>query len=260
MTATPSNEFRVGHLWPSLSVLTVLTYNTWLLWRPLNGHVELFDGYLSELSASDQPHSFVFRGGDLITAVIVLALGVRAIVLWRGHRAAAAAGLRTVPGRWWLVASLALLVFGTATFFDAFFAMDCSPTLSAQCRVLEETGQLSTVHYAHTFTSVGAQVGIVASMVATFIAMVRSHQQTALRRRVVLVICVVEVVALVVMMAFLVLGEPGLGYPQAVMVVVASLWFAAVGFRLIGEDARPVPPEQAAREDEILIGAGGDEH
>ena len=71
----------------------------------------------------------------------------------------------------------------TATFFDAFFAMDCSPTLSASCKVLEETGQLSTVHYAHTFTSVGAQVGIVASMIATYIAMVRSPRQSRTRRR-----------------------------------------------------------------------------
>lgn len=258
MSQPPVADFRRGHLWPSLSVLTVLTYNTWLLWRPLNGHAQLFNGYLSELSASDQPHSLFFRGGDLVTAVIVLALGARAIVLWCSHRAAAAAGRRSVPGRWsapgrwWLVAALALLLFGTATFFDAFFAMDCSPTLSDQCRVLEETGQLSTVHYAHTYTSVGAQVGIVASMVATFIAMVRSDRQTALRRRVVLVICVLEVAALTVMMALLALGLPGLGYPQAVMVVVASLWFAAVGFRLVGEDAQPVVE---AAGDPVLMGA-----
>jgi N-acetylglutamate synthase-like GNAT family acetyltransferase len=37
----------------------------------------------------------------------------------------------------------------------------------------------------------------------------------------------------------LVAAAPGLGYPQAVMVAVASLWFAAIGFRLVGEDALP---------------------
>ncbi|HEY5822357.1 MAG TPA: DUF998 domain-containing protein [Propionibacteriaceae bacterium] len=237
---------HIGLLWPALSVLTVFTYNTWLLWRPMNGHVAIFNGYLSEFSASDQPHSFFFRGGDLITALIVGALGVRALVLWRRHRDAARAGLRTQPGRWWVVSALFLLLFAVATFFDAFFAMDCSPTLSEACKVAEEAGTLSGVHYAHTFTSVGAQVGIVASMVATYIAMVRSHQQTEARRRIVLALSVFEVVALTVMMALLVLDLPGLGYPQAVMVVVASLWFAAVGFRLVGEDA-VYPPADRAR-------------
>ena len=102
-----------------------------------------------------------------------------------------------------MVASVGLLIFGVATFFDAFFAMDCSPTLSASCKVLEETGQLSAAHYAHTFTSVGAQIGIVASMVATYIAMVRSPRQSRTRRRVVLIISAFEVVALTVMMVML---------------------------------------------------------
>jgi hypothetical protein len=233
---------RSGRLWPALSLLTALTYNTWLLWEPLNGHPRIFDGYLSELSASDQPHSFFFRGGDLVTALIVLALGIRTIVLWR--RRNAVVPYRERSGRWWVVASAALLVFGVATFFDAFFAMDCSPILNQACKVAEEAGTLSGVHYAHTFTSLGAQVGIVVSMVATYIAMVRSPLQTKTSERVVLGIAAVEVTALTVMMAMLALDLPGLGYPQAVMVVMASLWFAAIGFRLVGDDAvyrrRPV--------------------
>ncbi len=235
-TVGSPEEFRVGHLWPSLSVLTALTYNTWLLWEPLNGNAKIFDGYLSELSASDQPHSLIFRGGDLITAIIVLSMGIRALVLWRRRNALAAQGHRPRSGRWWAVASAALLIFGTATFFDAFFAMDCSPTLSEACKMAEESGQLSTVHYAHTFTSVGAQVGIVASMIATYIAMVRSPRQPRRRGLIVLSISVFEVVALTVMMIMLALQLPGLGYPQAVMVLVASGWFAAIGFRLVGDD------------------------
>lgn len=252
--ADPATAFSAGHLWPSLSVATVLTYNTWVVWRPMNGHREIFNGYLSELSASDQPHSFFFRGGDLVTALIVLALGVRALLLWRQHRRAADAGLRSAPGRWWVVAALALLLFGLSTFFDAFFAMDCSPSLSEQCRVLEETGQLSAVHYAHTFTSVGAQTGIVASMVATYIAMMRSAQQTLARRVVVGVLSVLEVVGLVVMMTMLVLDLPGLGYPQAVMVAVASLWFAAVGFRLVGEDVIRIGPDDVRPRTPVAVG------
>ena len=105
--ATSSGEFRAGHLWPSLSVLTVFTYNTWMLWKPLNGNAEIFNGYLSELSASDQPHNLVFRAGDLITAIIVLAMGTRALWLWRRRNALAELGSGTRSGRWWAVASAA---------------------------------------------------------------------------------------------------------------------------------------------------------
>ena len=249
-------ELRAGHLWPGLSVLTLVSYNTWVLWRPVNGHRAIFNGYLSEFSASDQPHSFFFRGGDLITAVIVLGLGLRALMAVEPSAASGGGGTgpdaRTLVGA---VASVFLLVFGVSTFLDAFFAMDCSPSLSERCRLAEEAGRLSWAHYTHTYTSVGAQTGIVASMVATFIAMCRSRQQPRGRRRFVLVVTVVEVVSLLVMMGMLVADAPGLGYPQAVMVLVASLWFGAIGFRLIGEEAdsahavvsRPALPEAAGK-------------
>ena len=171
-------------------------------------------------------------------------MGIRALWLWRRRNALADQGHWPRSGRWWAVASAALLIFGTATFFDAFLAMDCSPTLSASCKVLEETGQLSAAHYAHTFTSVGAQIGIVASMIATYIAMVRSPRQSRTRRRVVLIISIFEVVALTVMMIMLALDLPGLGYPQAIMVLVASGWFAAIGFRLVGDSEPPAAVDQ----------------
>jgi hypothetical protein len=225
--------------WPLCGLLTIATYNTWALWSPMNGHQQIFNGYLSELSASDQPNNLFFRAGDLTTAVIVGALGVKAFRVWPR--------LNPQRPRWWTLAATALILFGTATFLDAFLSMDCSPTLSARCAVLEKTGRLSAAHYAHTFTSVGAQVGIVASMVATYIAM-RRAQGTALASRVqprsrwqplLLAGCIAEVVALVVMMAMLIAGVPGIGYPQAVMVAVSTLWFAAVGLALRQREAVP---------------------
>ena len=210
--------------WPRVGVLVLLTYNTWSLADLVNGHPRILNGYLSELSASDQPHNLFFRVGDNMTALVVGALGVRALLDWRRQH-------RDRP-RWWVVAALALLLFAVSTFLDSFFSMDCSPTLSERCRVLEETGRLSTVHYAHTYTSVGAQTGIVASMVAAYFGTRRAGWAAAPWARWLLTLCLTEVASLLVMMGLLVAGAPGLGYPQAVMVAIASVWFAAVGVTL----------------------------
>lgn len=37
MTQRRGPAAQGARLWPALGILTVLTYNTWLLWRPLNG-------------------------------------------------------------------------------------------------------------------------------------------------------------------------------------------------------------------------------
>lgn len=232
---------RPGRLWPALSALTLLTYNTWVLWQPMNGNARIFDGYLSELSASDQPNNLFFRGGDMITALIVLALGVRALLIWRHHS--------PHRQRWWVVAGLALVLFGVSTFIDSFFAMDCSPVLSETCRVAEESGQLSTIHYAHTYTSVGAQAGIVASMIATYVALRRGQLGIGRRQGGLLALCAVEVLALTVMMIMLAAGLPGLGYPQVVMVAAASVWFAAVGFGVVVETSTSSVEAAPAKDD-----------
>lgn len=141
------------------------------------------------------------------------------------------------------MAAVGLVVFGLSSIGDAVLAMDCSPTLSSSCRGLEGSGQLSTGHYLHTGTSVAAQAGIIASLAAARWA-VRESAATAPRRLALLsVICAVEAVALIVMLGMIVAGMPGFGYPQVVMVVAASVWFAAVGFWLLGwsSGVGPVP-------------------
>jgi hypothetical protein len=206
----------------------------------MNGHREILTGYLSELSASDQPHDLFFRAGDLTTSVIVGALGLRALLVWPR--------LSPERGRWWVVAAASLILFSVATFLDSFFSMDCSPTLSPQCRVLEETGQLSAVHYAHSYTSVAAQTGIVTSMIGGCLTMLRAAVGGRLWRRLLLVVCIGEVAALTVMMTMLAAGLPAIGYPQVLMVALASVWFAAVGVELAhltGRRAAASVPEEA---------------
>ena len=218
------SRFVAPARWPLVGLLTLLTYNTWALSGAVHARSRIFLGYLSEFSASDQPHNLFFRTGDFLTALVVGALGVRALLVWPG----------LVPRRprWWWVAAAALLLFSLSTLLDSFFSMDCSPTLDAQCKVLEEAGRLSAVHYAHTFTSVGAQTGITTSMIAAYIALLRGAVGGPRLRRAVLAVCLAEVVPLTVMMAMLAAGVPGIGYPQAVMVAVSSVWFAGVGVAL----------------------------
>ncbi|GAA1840582.1 DUF998 domain-containing protein [Microlunatus capsulatus] len=220
-------------------LVTVLTYNTWAAWRPLNGHATLLDGYLSELGALDQPHDLFFRGGDLLSGLLVVVVGLHARSRWRARRAG-------TTSRWEALAWAGLLLFAVATVLDAFCALDCSPTLETACRVAEEQGRVSWRHAAHTWTSVGAQVGITTSLVAGWLGLVRrpgARHEPPTRRRVALGLAVVEVVALLVLVVMDGLGVPGLGYPQAVTVVAASLWCAVVG--LGGLDA---PPSSDRRE------------
>ena len=216
---------RRAYLWPALSVSAMFSYNTWLLWWPLNGRSEVFNGYLSELSALDQPNNLFFRGGDLLAGLLVLTLGIRAVQAPRRR------GQRSNP--WWLVAAVALVVFGLSSIGDAVLALDCSPTLSFGCRGLEQSGQLSAGHYLHTATSVAAQAGIVTSLVAARLAVGQSAGPAPRGRAPLSVICVAEIVALMIMLSMIVAGSPGFGYPQVVMVVAASVWFAAVGFWLL---------------------------
>ncbi|GAA2099500.1 hypothetical protein GCM10009841_13470 [Microlunatus panaciterrae] len=212
---------RPSRIWLLLGYVVLFSYNTWLLWAPMNGNAALFNGYLSELSASDQPNNFFFRGGDLLTALVVGAIGVEALLRWREPRGQGR--------RWWVLSAFGLVFFALSTFFDAFFAMDCSPTLSKVCLVEEEEGLLSLVHYLHTFTSVGAQIGIVTSLVAAFLGSRQSHRLAPWMQRLLLALTLLEALSLTVMMVMLAAGVPGIGYPQAVMVLIASFWFLAVG-------------------------------
>jgi hypothetical membrane protein len=235
-------------------LVTVLTYNTWAAWRPLNGRAALLDGYLSELGALDQPHDLFFRGGDLLSGLLVVVVGLHARSRWRARR----------PGttsRWEALAWAGLLLFAVATVLDACCALDCSPTLETACRVAEEQGRVSWRHAAHTWTSVGAQVGITTSLVAGWLGLVRrpgARHEPLTRRRVALGLAVVEVVALLVLVVMDGLGVPGLGYPQAVTVVAASLWCAVVG--LGGLDAPPSsrsPGGTGTDADAVVTGVAG---
>ena len=237
---------RAGQvLWRVVAITVLLSYNTWVWIAAVNGHVWIMKGYLSELSASDQPNNLFFRLGDGLTAVLVAVIAIAALRGWPASAAALGAG--GVVQRWWRSAAVFLLVFAVSTGLDAITAMDCSPTLSVACAAAEDAGTLSWAHYLHTFTSVGAQIGIVGSMVAASRA--ERARYLVARRSQLFVVTVIETVALVIMSIMLAADLPGLGYPQAVMVLLASIWFAVAAVSVSGGALR-LPARLSAERDE----------
>ncbi len=90
---------RWTYVGPVLGVSAMFSYNTWLLWRPLSGQSAVFNGYLSELSASDQPNNLLFRGGDLVTGLLVLVMAFRALQVLHGRQGSP--WRLVVPWGWW---------------------------------------------------------------------------------------------------------------------------------------------------------------
>ncbi|OAN35827.1 hypothetical protein A4X17_00210 [Plantibacter sp. H53] len=101
--------------------------------------------YLSELAASDQPSSMVFRGLDLLAGALVLL--ACAVMFRRLHTTSD--GLRTA-----MLASLAL--FGIGTMADVLFPMACAPSADARCAAADAAGTLGPAHLVHTAASASA--------------------------------------------------------------------------------------------------------
>lgn len=113
--------------------------------------------YLSELAASDQPTSVVFRSTDLLAGGFV-ALGC---LLMMG-RGAPTNRLRTAT-------LLALIVFGVGTIADVVFPMACATSASERCAAADVAGTLGTVHTLHTVSS---SVALTAASVAAVLLLV----------------------------------------------------------------------------------------
>ncbi|MBC6460539.1 DUF998 domain-containing protein [Actinomadura sp. HBU206391] len=132
--------------------MAAITYASFVLESLLSPDPDVVNGYVSELSAVDQPDHLVYDIGDFITGALVII--------------AAATALVTLRRRPWAEAGWAfLLMFGVATIGDASFPLDCATSEDTACALRERAGKVS---FSHQFHSVTSATAITCATVALF--------------------------------------------------------------------------------------------
>jgi Protein of unknown function (DUF998) len=115
-----------------------LFFASWIVAGALQPHYSHIQSYVSELAARDAAHPWIDTVGIAAFGVSFLCLG--------------AALFAALPRRRTLAAT-AFALAGVAAIFAASFPLDCAPTISHQCRALQDAGDLSWQHYGHLWAS-----------------------------------------------------------------------------------------------------------
>jgi hypothetical protein len=207
-----------------LAALAGVTYASWVLQFVLNPGLDPVNGYVSELSASDQPHHYLFAAGDFVSGLLTITVVVT-VLRWVRPRGFALTG--------WL----ALVVFGAFSIADSLFAMDCAPNSDTTCALRERAGKVSFAHQFHSVTSVCVVTAGIVSLVALTIAARRSRRWPVIARWSLLLLLVETATALATLplMYFGVL----LGVMERVQVAVVSLWLFVIAAQLYADRRRP---------------------
>ncbi|RAY15544.1 DUF998 domain-containing protein [Actinomadura craniellae] len=121
------------------AALAGVCYSSFLLEHFLSPDLSSVNGYVSELSARDQPYHLVYGGGDFVTGVLVIMV--------------AGLVLRTRPRGWAAVGWTLFGLFGVGAIGDAVFPLDCAPSLDTTCALHERAGAVSFSHQFHAVTS-----------------------------------------------------------------------------------------------------------
>ncbi|MFI0351692.1 DUF998 domain-containing protein [Actinomadura sp. 9N407] len=207
---------------PILAVIAAITYATFLLEHFLSPDLDRVNGYVSELSAADQPFHLVYSSGDFITGVLAITVAGTALVTLRRRR--------------WAVAGwIFLALFGLCAIGDAVFPLDCAPSLETRCALLERTDRLSFSHSFHAVTSSLVITFGVAALLSLSIAARRYGWWPALARWGWLLALVETVAALSTLVAML-LGR-WLGIIQRVQISILCLGLLVIAWALY-EDRR----------------------
>jgi hypothetical membrane protein len=206
-----------------LCLVAAISYSSWVLEAFLSPGIDFLDGYVSELSANDQPYHTVFSGGDFVTGVLTIIVAVTALLRLRRRRLA-------------VVGWISLLVFGIWAIGDAVFSMDCAPSMDTGCALRERAEQVSFSHQFHSVTSSVVIFSGIVSILALSLAARRYGWWPALARWG-WVLAVAEACCAIATLVLMLLGQ-WLGLAQRIQVTILCLALFVIAWALLAERGR----------------------
>ena len=119
----------------------------WVTAGALQPGYSSIDNYVSELAADSAAHPWIVGAAIVVWGLSIAAIGP--------------ALLPALRGRPWRTGVAALFVVAGVLFALAgVFQLDCGPTMSHACKSAEKAGDLSWHHYAHGWSSFGAEIAL----------------------------------------------------------------------------------------------------
>lgn len=194
-------------------------YSSWLLAFVLDPGGNPFEGFASQLAATDREHGIVYRSGDLLTGIVLTV--------------AAATGLTLTPRRFLTtVGWLALGVFAVGTIADSRLPLRCS-------RPACEAAQVPLAHQWHALTSTVSVTAAVVSAVAFIVAIFVYRAPRAMWWSGLLVVAAFLVGTLWMLVG---VDDPSgshawLGFAQRVELLSMSGWLVLVAATLLNDRA-----------------------
>lgn len=213
-----------------LAAAAAVSYGSFLLEHALSPDLDRFNGYVSELSARDQPFHYLYSAGDLITGSLAIIVSVTALL--------------TLRRRPWSTAGWIFLgKFGFWAIGDAVFPLDCAPSLETTCALRERSGHVSFSHQFHSVTSVIVIIFGVLALFTLSMAARRYGWWPALGRWGWL-LAVIEVVCALATLALMLVGL-WLGLMQRLQIGVLCLGLLVISWALYADRHRtePDPPD-----------------
>ena len=207
-----------------LAAVAAVCYGSWILQFFVNPGLDPVNGYVSELSATDQPFHLLFSASDFVSGLLTTV--VAGIVIRRRR-----------PRAWALAGWLALLAFGVFSVADSLFGMDCAPNSDTTCALRERAGQVSFAHRFHSVTSVFVVTAGILSLLALTVA-ARRYGRWPVIARWGWALAVTETVAALATLPLMYFGL-FLGIVERVQVGVLSLWLFVIAGELYAARARP---------------------
>ncbi|MCW8101312.1 DUF998 domain-containing protein [Streptomyces tauricus] len=223
--------------------LAALVYSAWVMEVVLPTALHPARTYVSELAATDQPYTTLFRTADLVAGALAAAAATLLSVPTRTRMRT-----RTRPRRGPVArtGAAALLLFGVATAVDSRLPLSCTPT-DPECATRETAGLVPWTHDAHTVSSTIALCAILVAM-ATLTRTVR-HGPALLA---------LELAATAWTLAAIAALETGhdgwgLGIAQRLQVGVIAIWLGVLAVSLLRAPTHdaPLPAHRPLREADV---------